>query len=189
MKNKIRNSLKYSFFDGAFYATMFGFGDTYFSPYAIFLKATNLQMGLLTALPGLFSSLSQLRAPEFTENVGRKKFMTVTAFAQAAMCAPIIFIPFVFKANPVPYVIAAVTLYSMSLSLSLPAWSSIISQYLPRDKRGQYFSWRQKTCGFITIAATLAAGVILYLFPVRAFMVLQYCFPWRWQRALFPGTI
>jgi MFS family permease len=165
MKDKIRNSLKYSFFDGAFYATMFGFGDTYFSPYAIFLKATNLQMGLLTALPGLFSSLSQLRAPEFTEKVGRKKFMTITAFAQAAMCAPIIFIPFVFKTNPVPYVIAAVTLYSMSLSLSLPAWSSIISQYLPRDKRGQYFSWRQKTCGFITIAATLAAGVILYMFP------------------------
>jgi len=165
MKDKIRNSLKYSFFDGAFYSTMFGFGDTYFSPYAIYLKATNLEMGLLTALPGLFSSISQLWAPEFTEKAGRKRFMTATAFLQAVICAPIILVPYIFKNNPLPFLIAAVTLYSVFYTLSLPAWSSIITQYLPQNKRGRYFSWRQKTCGFITIAAMIAAGVILYLFP------------------------
>jgi MFS family permease len=47
----------------------------------------------------------------------------------------------------------------------MPAWSSIITQYLPRAKRGQYFSWRQKVCGFITIAAMFAAGLVLYYFP------------------------
>jgi len=153
MKDKIRNSLKFSFLDGAFYALMFGFGDTYFNPYAIFLKATNFEMGLLTALPGFFASLFQLKSPELTERTGRKSFMMFTVFVQAALYVPIIIIPFVTGSNTISY------------SMSLPAWSSIITQYLPRAKRGQYFSWRQKVCGFITIVATFGAGLILYLFP------------------------
>ena len=143
MKDKIRNSLKYSFLDGAFYATMFGFGDTYFNPYAIFLKATNFEMGLLTALPGLFSSISQLRAPEFTEKCGPQKVHDGYGFYAGRYLRPIILIPYIFKTNPVPFLIAAVTLYSMSYSLSLPAWSSIIIAVPAPHKRGQYFSWRQ----------------------------------------------
>ncbi len=165
MKNKIRNSLKFSFLDGAFFGLMFGFGDNYFNPYAIFLKASNFEIGLLTALPGLFSSLFQLRSPELTEKTGRKRFMMFAVFLQALIYIPIIVIPFVFKLNPVPWLIAAVTIYTVSYSISLPAWSSIITQYLPASKRGQYFSWRQKVCGAITIAAAGSGGVILYLFP------------------------
>lgn len=165
MKDKIRKSLRYSFLDGAFFSTMFGCGDTYFSPYAIFLKATNLEIGLLAALPGFFASLFQLRAPELTARFGRKTFMTATALLQALIYIPIILIPFVLASNPVPYLIAAVSLYSIAYSLSLPAWASIMTQYLPRGSRGKYFSWRQRTTGFITVGATFAAGLVLYLFP------------------------
>ena len=164
MKDKIRNSLKFSFWDGSFAAVMLGFGDSFINPYAIALKATNLQIGLLSSVPGLVSSLFQLRLPEWTEKAGRKRMMTTWVFAQAAMWLFIIGVPFVFG-TPVPFVIFGVVLYALFGAFAGPAWASILSQYLPNNKRGQYFSWRYGVHGFITVAATFAAGYILYSFP------------------------
>ena len=165
MKDKIRNSLRYSFIDGAFFSVMYGFGDSCFSAYAVFLKATNFQIGLLSSLPGLVSSLFQIRTPEWTERIGRSRVMRWGVFVQVLLWAPIILIPFVFQGNPVPWLIGAVVLYLLSSSVAAPAWSSIMSQYLPPDKRGRYFSWRQRIHGTITLAATFLAGFVLHAFP------------------------
>jgi MFS family permease len=168
MKDKIRNSLKYSFIDGTFFAVMFGFGDTYFSPYAILLKASIFQIGLLSSLPGLVSALLQLRTPDWTDRIGRYRIMKWGVFAQVLLWLPIILIPFLFPANPVPWLILAVTLYLLSSGLAGPAWGSIMSQYLPSKKRGQYFSWRQRIHGIIGMLATFGAGLVLQSFPRRS---------------------
>ncbi|HLC98962.1 MAG TPA: MFS transporter, partial [Candidatus Nanoarchaeia archaeon] len=60
VEDKIRKSLKYSIMDGAFYSAMVGFGESFFSAFAIFLKASNLQIGLLGSLPIALGSVSQL---------------------------------------------------------------------------------------------------------------------------------
>ncbi|MBN1823946.1 MAG: MFS transporter [Endomicrobiales bacterium] len=168
IKDKIRNSLKFSFLDGASYSVMFGFGDTYFNAYAIFLKATNFQMGLLTALPGLVSSLFQLRTPELTEKVGRLRTMLGGVFFQALMYLPILFIPFVIFRDKASWFIASVTMYTLANSLTVPPWTSIMSQYVPVRKRGEYFSWRQRICGTITILSSLGAGTVLFLYPKQS---------------------
>lgn len=165
MKDKIRNSLKFSFLDGTFFSVMFGFGDSYFNPFAIALKATNFQIGLLSSLPGLISSLFQIRAPDWTEKIGRSKIMNAGVFVQSLMWLPIILCPFILPSNPATFLILAVTIYQLSVSLAAPAWSSIMCQYLPYKKRGAYFSWRQRTHGTFALVSTFAAGYILYLFP------------------------
>ncbi|HEX9136378.1 MAG TPA: hypothetical protein VF905_05485, partial [Nitrospirota bacterium] len=48
---RIRKSLRYSIFDGAFAASMIGFGESFFVAFGLFLKATTLQVGLLSSLP------------------------------------------------------------------------------------------------------------------------------------------
>jgi MFS family permease len=164
-KNKIKRSLKCSFIDGSFFSVMFGFGDSYFNPYAILLKASNFQIGLLSSLPGLLSSLVQIRTPDWTEKVGRSRIIYWGVLAQVLLWLPIILIPFLFPGNPVPWLIAAVSLYLLSSALAGPAWSSIMSQYLPARSRGRYFSWRQKILSAITVMATFAAGYVLYSFP------------------------
>lgn len=174
-KDKIRNSLKVSFIDGSFFAVMFGFGDSFFNPYAIFLKATNFQIGLLSSLPGLVSALLQLRTPEWTEKAGRYRIMKWGVLAQVVMWLPIVLLPYLFPSYTASWLILFVTLYLLTSSVAAPAWSSVMAQYLPACKRGQYFSWRQRIHGTITLAATFAAGYILFLFPktvVTGFTVL-----------------
>ena len=166
MKDKIRSSLKYSFIDGSFVSVMLAFGDTFIGPYAIALKATNFQIGLLSSLPGLVTSLFQIKVPDWTDQAGRKRMMNIWVFAQAFMWLVILAIPYMFGfKNAVPFLIAAVILYSVFGSFSGPAWASIMTQYLPKDKRGRYFSWRYKLHGLITLVMTFAAGYILYRFP------------------------
>ena len=165
MKNKIRTSLRVSFLDGTFYSVMFGLGDAYFAPFALALKATNFQIGLLTSLPGLAAALFQLQSPALTEKMGRRRFILIGVFAQAVLFLPIILVPHLFAVNPLPWLIAAVTAYTVCNAAVAPAWGSIMGQYLPHNKRGKYFSWRQKVLGIITLAATAAGGYTLYVFP------------------------
>lgn len=164
MKDKIRSSLKYSFIDGSFVSVMLAFGDTFINPYAIALKATNFQIGLLSSLPGLITALFQVKIPDWTEKLGRKRMINIWVFAQASMWLVILLLPYIFGA-PVPFLISSVVLYSLFGALAGPAWASIMAQYLPQCKRGQYFSWRYKLHGGITLVMTFVAGYILYLFP------------------------
>lgn len=163
--NRIRTSLRYSLYDGICYAVMFGMGDTYLNAYAIFLKATNLQIGLLSALPNLASSVFQLISSRLAGLTGRKRLMNAAVFCQMLMWAPIILIPYLLPGYAAPSLIAAVTLYTIFFGMAVPPWSSIITQYIPASKRGRYFAWRQRLTGTVTVTATFTGGLVLWLFP------------------------
>ncbi|MCM8783268.1 MAG: hypothetical protein NC818_00610 [Candidatus Omnitrophica bacterium] len=59
-QNKIRKSIGYSLWDGIFASCMFGLTTDYITPYALALKANVKQIGTLSALSNLSSSLVQL---------------------------------------------------------------------------------------------------------------------------------
>lgn len=163
IKTPVRKSLKYSFIDGIFYSIMFGAGDTFINPYAIAFRATPQEIGLLSSLPGLASSLSQYKAAEITNVLGRKKTMVIFVLLHAIMWLPILLIPWVFKSHWPLWLILFVTLYSIFGSLGGPAWGSIMSQYVPENMRGKYFGFRNKYLGGTTLVAGLAAGIFLWL--------------------------
>ena len=53
-------SLQHSLRDAVAYSVMTGSGETYLSAFAVFLKATTAQIGLLASLPPLIGSFAQL---------------------------------------------------------------------------------------------------------------------------------
>lgn len=171
-KNKIRKSLKNSFLDGAFFSVMFGAGDAYLNPYAIWMQLTPQQIGLLSSFPGLFSSVTQYKSPVIANILGRKKTILISVFLQAAMWVPIIATAFI-TGNKGFFFIFFVTLYSTFNALSGPAWASLMGQYIPSDKRGLYFSWRNKILGLITLLSTFFAGIILYFFKLGFFIIFS----------------
>ena len=57
---EVDKSLRHSLKDAAAFATMTGFGETYLSAFAVFLKATTPQIGMLASLPPLLASLTQI---------------------------------------------------------------------------------------------------------------------------------
>jgi MFS family permease len=89
-------------------------------------------------------------------------------FLHAAAWIPIISIPFIFRPGasqgaPWALLFAAALFVSVG-AFSVPAWQSLMSDYIPTKKRGRYFGWRNRLQGILTVAVTILAGLILHFF-------------------------
>lgn len=175
-RNKIRRSLKFSFLDGIFAYCMVGLITDYVVPYALTLKATLSQIGILSAVPNLTSSLVQLKSADLTEKLkSRKKIINIFVFLHLLMGLPIIFIPYLFKWQPVLFLIIFITLFTSFNAFAGPAWSSLMSDYIPANKRGRYFGWRNRIFGIVTILSAFLAGFILHQFKyniLKGFLIV-----------------
>ncbi|MCM8800377.1 MAG: MFS transporter, partial [Candidatus Omnitrophica bacterium] len=165
MKNKVKKSLKSSFLDGIFASCMIGLTTDYITPYALFLKAKAYQIGTLSALPNLFSSLIQLKSADLVDRLkSRKKIIGIFVFLHLLMFIPIILVPFIFRENPVLFLIIFICLLNGFSAFAGPVWASLISEYVPYRIRGRYFGWRNKVFGMVTVLSSFLAGFILHLY-------------------------
>ncbi|MBI4448273.1 MFS transporter [Candidatus Woesearchaeota archaeon] len=164
VNEKVKKSLNYSIIDGAFYSAMVGFGESFFSAFGVFLKATNLQLGLLGSLPQTLGSLSQLYSNRLLKLFkSRKKLVCWGAFIEALIYIPII-LAFFFGKFKVPYLIFFVCLYWIFGAIIGPAWSSWMGDLVNEKERGSYFGRRNRIAGFIAFVSFLIAGYILQRF-------------------------
>lgn len=175
-QGKIKRSLNFSFLDGIFASCMVGMTTDYITPYALALKATNSQIGALSAIPNLSSSLGQLKSADFTDRLkSRKKIINLFVLLHTLMGLPIILIPYLFKTQPVLFLIIFITLFTSFNAMASPAWSSLMADHVPVKVRGRYFGWRNKIFGIITILSAFLAGFILHLFKhnvLKGFLII-----------------
>jgi MFS family permease len=159
-KEKKEKSLKYSIYDGAFYSGMVGFGESFFSAFAIFLNATNLHIGLIGSLPQTLGSLFQLFSRRVLKFFGsRKKMVLIGVFLQALMHIPIAFAFFLGELR-IYYLIIFVCLYWIIGMFINPAWNSWMGDLVDPDNRGKYFGLRNKVAGIASFTF-LISGFIL----------------------------
>ncbi len=162
---RLRTSLKNSFLDGCFASAMLGFTEQYITPFAIALKATSAQIGMLAAFPSLISSLVQLKSADVTEHLkSRRRILNIFVLFHAFMFIPILLIPFIFRENSVLWLIFFVTLLNSVGAFPGPAWASLMADHIPASARGKYFGWRNRFIGAITVACAFLAGFILNTF-------------------------
>ena len=175
-KGKIRRSLRNSFIDGFFCSAMVGFADQYITPFAVALKATSEQIGMLTAFPSLISSLIQLKSADVTERLkSRMRIIRIFVFFHAFVYLPIFLIPVLFKTNRALWLILFITLAASFNAFPGPAWVSLMADHIPARSRGKYFGWRNRLLGMVTVACAFIAGFILNFFgkdKLYGFMVI-----------------
>lgn len=175
---EVDRSLKHSLKDAAAFATMTGVGETYLSAFALFLKATTPQIGLLASLPPLLASFVQLFSAWLGRVTGqRKKIVVFGAALQACAWIPVLLLPILFPDHAVPYLIACVVLYHSGAHLVAPQWSSLMGDLVPQRRRGRFFGLRTRIVSLTTFAALMAGGVLLHFFsrggkPLTGFIVL-----------------
>jgi MFS family permease len=161
-KNITKKTLKNSILDGACHSAMLGLTQSYIVPFALALRATTAQIGLLSSIPGLTMALSQFAVPRLTERAGsRKRFILPVILLHALMWVPILLIPYLFPGNKMWWLIGFMTLSTVFGSLANPAWGSMMADLVPENKRGRYFSLRTKICNFVMLIVSFAAGGIL----------------------------
>jgi MFS family permease len=175
-KGKLKKSLKVSFWDGVFASCMQGFTADYFIPYALALKASVGQVGMLTAFSNLTASVFQLRSADISGVLGgRKKTILIFVFLHLIMGLPIIFTPYLFRGFQVWALVIFVTLFNSFNAISGPVWLSLMSDHIPARSRGRYFGWRNKILGMIVTFSIFVSGFILHSFKnniLRGFLVI-----------------
>ncbi len=161
MNNKSK-SLYYSFLDGIFASIMTGLTMNYVVPFGLVLGAKNFHVALLNALPQLFSSIVQLRTAEMVDKLkSRLKIITLFVFLHGISYLLIILLLFVPEEVRILWFIFLTTLSSVLTSIAAPAWWSLMSDTVDKDKYGEYFAWRGKILGFVSLVSSFIAGWFL----------------------------
>ncbi len=164
LDQKIQKSLIYSWKEGIAAQIMISIMDTYITPYALLLGASNFQIGLLVAIPNLLGSICQAFAVNAVQHVGSRLKLVVQGMAvQAAFLMPIAALAFFPTSQKLAFLIALVSIYKATAGLVGPAWGSLVSEYLPAHRRGDYFGWRARILGITSLGSIMAWGGFLYV--------------------------
>lgn len=159
-----KRSLFFSFIDGFFASIMFGFTLNYVTPFGLALNAKNFQIGLLNALPQLFASILQLNSTRIVEySKSRLKVITTFVYLHGltfVLTFSVLFFPVDFR---IYWFILLTVLANTFTSIAAAPWWSLMSDIVDSDRYGQYFAWRGKVLGFVSLISSFVAGYFLYL--------------------------
>lgn len=159
---RIDRTLRYSIFDGIGYSVMVGAGETYFIPYAIFLGAPNLILGLLVAFPIFLGSLSQVLSEKLLRAVGsRKRLIAGSVLLQALTFGPMLLCRLVPGGESLLLLVSVCAYYIGGLILG-PSWSSLMGDLVEEDRRGEYFGRRNRYLQITIFFSLLLAGLVLH---------------------------
>jgi MFS family permease len=168
---KIKKSLKYSIIDGAFYSSMVGFGESFFGAFAVFMKASIFQLGLLGALPQALGSFSGVFSDRLLRLFrSRRKMVLIGATLQGLMYI-LILLSFYAGISGVTILIASVCAYWIFSLIVSPAWNSWMGDLTKDNSRGRYFGNRNKVAGMSSFIAFILGGLMLQRFTEGS---LQY---------------
>lgn len=151
--------------DGAAYAVMLGSGETYFSAFAVFLKASTAQIGFLASVPAILASFAQLLSAWLGHAFGKRKaIILLGASLQACIWLPMALLPWLDTQYSVEIFITCVTLYYAFGNLAAPQWSSLMGDLVAEKKRGRYFAFRTRISSMTSFLALVTAGLLLHYF-------------------------
>jgi MFS family permease len=171
-KINVRESLRSSVKDGISAAVMGGVTDHYATPLALFLGASVQQVGWITAIPNLLSSLSQLFAVRVIYWIGGRLTLLVRlVFVQAGLIFCMAILPWLPVSNQVEIFLFLLILAALCSGLAGPAWGSLMSDYIPSNKRGRYFGWRNRLVGAVAVGSIVVSGLVLYSFHGLSYRV------------------
>lgn len=171
----VDRSLRHSVRDAAAYSVMTGGGETYFSAFAVFLKATTTQMALLASLPSLLGSFAQLFSAWWGHRKGLRKSLIMNGvYLQAATWLPLMALPILFPEHAVPLLIVCVICYQACGHLAIPQWSSMIGDLVPEQSRGRFFARRTRLASVMSFVALILAGTALHYFDGSGMTLIGY---------------
>jgi len=161
----VDRSLKHSIYDGITYSVMTGAAESYFSAFAILLKATTSQIGVLASLPPLLASFTQILSAWLGRRTGhRKRIIVFGALVQATTLIPLTLLPLLFPDDAVVLLVICAVVYYIGPNLGSPQWSSLMGDIVPETRRGRFFALRTQLASVASFSALIAAGLILQLF-------------------------
>ncbi len=167
---RTERSLGHAVKDGVAFSVMTGGGESYFSAFALFFKATTVDVGILSTLPMLVGSFTQLLSVLLgRRHLSRRTLMLTGAITQTLIWIPLVFLPFLFPEHALPVLLGCLIAYYAAGSLVTPQWTSLMGDLVPERKRGRYFGRRSRLASVTNFAALACAGMALHAFAESGF--------------------
>ncbi|MEZ5541288.1 MAG: MFS transporter [Pseudomonadota bacterium] len=172
----VSQSLRHSVRDGVAYSVMQGGGETYFSAFALFLRASTQQVAWLAALPALVGASAQLVSAWLTAGHvrWRKRIIVLGAALHALTWLPLMVLPLLFPVHGVELFIACVLLLTVAGDFIAPQWGSLMGDLVPERRRGRYFGHRSRLSTLTNFIALIGAGGLLHLAELHGMTLLGY---------------
>jgi len=148
--------------EGGATAVMSGATEPYMIPYALALGASAFEAGLLSSGRNLLVAILQLWSAELAAWLRSRRRLVLGTIAVQAL----LWLPIAFASSFGPYavlaLIACYTLGAAVAALGLPAWGSLMADFVPAERRGRFFGRRARAVGLYMTAAMLLAGLTLH---------------------------
>ena len=171
----VKRSLRYSLRDAAAFAVMSGAGESYFSAFALHLKATSQEIAWLSAFPPLIGSWMQLVSVWISRAGRHRKTLILTGtLSQALVWLPLMLLPLAFPEQAAILLIACVGLFHISGNLVQPQWSSLMGDLVPERGRGRYFARRNRLASLATLLSLTGAGLILHSLAAQGHALMGF---------------
>jgi MFS family permease len=173
--SRIDLSLRHSVKDGVAYSVMIGGGESYFSAFALYFKATTAQIGVLATLPPLLASFAQLLSAWLGRHMGKRKpIVLLGASVQGLALLPLAFLPILFPDDAIPILIVCAIFYFSGANIAVPQWGSMMGDLVAERRRGRFFGHRTRLCSITSFSALIIAGIILDLFDRNEYTLTGY---------------
>ncbi|MBM3945796.1 MAG: MFS transporter [SAR202 cluster bacterium] len=161
---QVERSLRRSSWEGMTFGGMTGFGDSLLGAYAVALKASAFEIGLLSAVASLLGAIGNVFSFRLARALGtRRRVILLFAALQGTMWLPIVALGGINSANTALYLVAFAGLYTGFGAIVTPCWNSIMGEMLPPRLRGRYFGLRSRYTTLSTMLSALAGGVMVFL--------------------------
>jgi len=162
-------SLEHSIKDARAFSVMTGSVETYFSAFALALRATPGQVALVATAPNLIGSVGQLASAWLGHKLNRRRpLILVGVLLQVLVLMPTAILPLLFPDFAIPILMVCLTVYYGAAHFSAPQWMSLMGELVPERRRGRFFARRTAVAQASAFIALFMGGVILQFFQEHA---------------------
>lgn len=135
--------------------------DNFINAFAIYLRATSLQLGWLTAIPQLTGAFMQLVSVWLDTYFSRKSLILFCVYAQALILAVMMGIALWHGENAITWLILAVVIYHALTNMIQPQWRAWMGSIVPQQERGVYFASRTRLTMAVSLIIFIGGGGLL----------------------------
>lgn len=154
------------YLDVTWWGVLSGITSTFISVFAIRLGASNTLVGLLVSLPALINVFWLIPSARIIERQRRRLPVIVLAgFLQRLGYLLIALMPFVFRVDQPEALVGLVALVTFPTAIASLAFTSLIADVVPADKRAQVISTRNVLVSIVSTVTVLISGKLLDLLP------------------------
>ena len=155
------------------------FGDNYITPAILALNGNAAHVGIMQALVGLISPISQLFGSKLIEKTSRKKIVLSCASFQVLFWIMIASMPFVayYTSKNSFSLYAIMVLYclvTVAGGLLHPSWFSWMGSLVKEKERGKYFSRRSAIVGFVGLTVVILSSIMLDSFKNAQLLLVGF---------------